>query len=735
MLLTLGTGCKHTAETPSMYIYYSENPAYTPEDIVLWDAVVYTYDSKTCSSIYSLGSITTAPKINPEEVSYVATVASDGIANLNFSSLKAGADPASYYVSAKGDMPRIYASVGQVEGSNDYVVQDLKPITATLNVTYKGSFWAYEGFTLDIADAYDRYFPCTGEFTSNEDVTLEVGTEEYSTRIFPVAKGGSLGFTVHFDNGDTKCDIPLEKGISAGDNVSISLNFSDVESTHNFKLNYSNASTGESGTLDLDAQINETNLYENTNPYYNVFYQNSEGKWISVEVRNALVSNANKYHGQIWNDWDNSKALRDTMCYAIFEDAFSGPVKVRVQKRKESISSVEVRPTPYGISTSMVSDDMVEFTLPSYDQRKVSVEFNGDRYHNLFLFPARPDADKPDPNDSNVKYYAAGEHKAGTITLTSNQTLYIDYGAVVYGEVVVKGDNCTIAGHGVLCGSKLRHYGESYSYGDILVNCNPDREPDRTGLTIKDITMIDSPSWTLSIYNYNDVVVDGINQISWILNGDGIDIVCANDVEVKNCFLRNYDDCITLKVRHNASPVRDLYDVRVHDNLIWNDYAGGIMIGIENGNKNYNTGYIHDVTVEDCIILENCRSTATSDLRAGFGIALYASPDYSWAKGTANNMENITARNLIFDNICSSGRNVTIMQYAEMDETCTLSNVTLENFTIYDNNKTTSPTVYINANQHSIKNLKVKNLVFDGTKITGPCDEFVANGDVDVSFE
>ena len=39
--------------------------------------------------------------------------------------------------------------------------------------------------------------------------------------------------------------------------------------------------------------------------------------WKSVEVHNALCSNAPRYHEQIWNDWNNSKKLRDTMCYAV----------------------------------------------------------------------------------------------------------------------------------------------------------------------------------------------------------------------------------------------------------------------------------------------------------------------------------------------------------------------------------------------------------------------------------
>lgn len=55
-----------------------------------------------------------------------------------------------------------------------------------------------------------------------------------------------------------------------------------------------------------------------------------------------------------------------------------------------------VRPSAYGITTKeSASSNTVEFTLPAYEKRKVSVEFDGDRYHNLFLMPSRPDTRKP----------------------------------------------------------------------------------------------------------------------------------------------------------------------------------------------------------------------------------------------------------------------------------------------------------------------------------------------------
>jgi len=734
ILLSLAAGCNRSevASGEQIDVYYTQNPLYTSDVMVTWDAVLYEFYQAKCSNIRELASFNDAPKQDPAKTNRVATVTSPDISKVHFSSLRAGSKAEDYYLGYGEDLstlPVIYSCWADVVSGSEFTEQDLKPLTSSISVDYTSSASSFEGLDILLKDAVVEYFPYNGNTSKVDTLRIPLGTSNGSFNILPVGK--ELEVILHFRVGNVTCPISTEKGINKGDNINLNIDFSNVSSSGKIGVNYSNTSTSEQIYSSVDALVDKSTTYENLNAYYNVYYQDTDGEWVSVNVQNALCSNADEHHGYIWNDWNNSRALRDTMCYAIFEAPFDGPVKMKIQKRSGSIGSVDIRPSTYNIAASM-DDDIIEFTIPSYEQRKLSVEFDGDRYHNLFLLPYRPDTNKPSGN--GVIYYGPGQHNAGTITLSEGQTLYIDYGATVYGEVVVNGSNCTIAGHGVLSGQKLRHWGETYSYGDILVNCNPDRAA-LTGLTIKDITMIDSPSWTVSVYNYSDVTIDGINQISWILNGDGIDIVCSNDVEVKNCFLRNYDDCITLKVRHNADPVCELYDVHVHDNLIWNDYAGGIMIGVENGNKNYNSGYIHDVIIEDCIILENTRSPSTTDVRAGFAICQYASPDYSWAKGTANNMSNITARNLVFDNIAASGRNVGILQNASMDGTCTLNNVRLENFTILDSKGCNYPAVYINSNQHTISDLHIKNLTYNSHPITSTGEEFVVEGNVDVEFE
>lgn len=162
------------------------------------------------------------------------------------------------------------------------------------------------------------------------------------------------------------------------------------------------------------------------NGFYRVSVLSDNG-WEALSVHKTLCSDA-KNHSNIWNDWSNSKALRDTMSYCIYQSDFSAPVKFRVKNLRSSFSSVSIRPSIYGIETTRVDANTIEFTIPSYGKHKVSVEFDGDRQHNLFLYGVKPDPDKPVASSANVKYYGPGEYTVGKIKLSAGETLYVDYG-------------------------------------------------------------------------------------------------------------------------------------------------------------------------------------------------------------------------------------------------------------------------------------------------------------------
>ena len=207
-----------------------------------------------------------------------------------------------------------------------------------------------------------------------------------------------------------------------------------------------------------------------------------------------------------------------------------------------------MRPSQYGIEPVRIDDRTIEFTIPSYEKRKLSVEYDSDRFHNLHILPEKPDPQRPDPENlpSNVIYYGPGVWNPEWITLRDNQTLYIDEGAVVYAKITSIGDNTAIKGRGVLSGARLAHTGNVYASGYQMIETNASKTGTRNGFTVEGITVVDSPSWTFSIYRTNNVRIENTNIICWILNGDGIDFCSVDGGLIKGCFIRTTSSGQTL---------------------------------------------------------------------------------------------------------------------------------------------------------------------------------------------
>lgn len=709
-------------------------PEVAPEDKAALNAkaVLFVFRDGICTTLEKGMTVSELPNLSLSESDVLALVAYEADNNIFMSNIDSGKNAIEYYIGKNVPslgFPKMWAGSAVVNQKSGAAAPVLKPITASVTLQIKSRPQGLSSASIKLPLTNDSYYPADGSYSINDYPRNAVLSTDNTETIytFPSIEDAPWDPIVTFRLGEETLEARIPAGIrlNAGMDIIITADFSDYAESGTCRLSCSDGINNYTETVFVFSTCDSP-----SRQYQVLVWQN--GLWREKTTREALCSDAAR-HRAIWNDWDNSLALRDTMSYCIFEDDFTGPVQVLVRNLRGSAANACIRPSIWSIIPQSVGDDAIRFSLPVYEKRKVSVEFENDRQHNLFLFPSRPDNQIPSGN--KVRYYGPGEHNVTRVDLYDGETLYIDYGAILYAEINVHGNDCTIAGHGVLCGSKLLHWGDQWSNGKIILNCNPSRGKTLKNLTIKDITIIDSPSWNISICNYDGAVVDGVNMISWELNGDGVDVVCSTNVEVKNCFLRNYDDCITLKVRFTANPVSDLCNVHVHDNLIWNDYARGIAVGPEAGNINYGTGYIHDILIDDCIILQHKGGSSMEDLRAGFAIGQNASPDHDWGGGTAERMERITARNLVFDNIASSGRNVAIWQYTDMDATCVMNDVTLENFTIYDGNNTTAPAFFARTWQHSINGLHIRNFVLNGEKITSTGPEFVVSGNVTIDFE
>lgn len=436
---------------------------------------------------------------------------------------------------------------------------------------------------------------------------------------------------------------------------------------------------------------------------YKVFIKNEEGTWIPVEVRQALISSFSK-HPEIWNDWNNEKKLRDTMSYALFVRDFKDKVKVRVEPQFP-FHKVEIRPLSYNLKYQKV-EKAVEFELTDASQ-KISLEFDGDRSGNLFLFPDLPDMNKPDKDDPNVIYYGAGRHDVGRIVMKSNQTLYLDEGAFVFGYIVGKWiENIKITGRGILCGAKETHCDEKRTQMMNFEHCR--------NVEISGLTLIDSPAWTIRLKNSRDLLVNNIKQISWILNSDGLDICNSNNVKISNCFFRNYDDCITIK--NQALAKMGCEDILIEKCVGWTDCANVFLVGPECGTtREPETNYIRNVTFRDCIVLE---TPALYDSKEGDDgwrngcAAINARVGTYEGQGGGGRMSDILFDNIKIENL-SGGRPIAMEIVSDGNNTGSLNRVTFKNI-IFTGNKYLPAQIRGVSKEFPLQNIVFENIVFNG---------------------
>lgn len=264
--------------------------------------------------------------------------------------------------------------------------------------------------------------------------------------------------------------------------------------------------------------------------------------------------------------------------FAIFD--FSHPVKVRLNVREGLIPSPEqVRILPSALNISpVVHGNVIEFTLHS--PGNVTVDLSGDSQNALHLFTNFPETDVPSPDDPNVVYFGPGVHDIESVVMESGQTLYVAGGAVLRASppraspaVQIDQPNVTVRGRGIISGS--RSYSEKKRFN--MIRCQLTEN-----VTIRDIVVIESPTWTVVFNESSNIQVDGLRIVCFYENSDGIVVSGSSGVSVRNSFVHNADDGLGIKA---WQPVKN---VRFENCQVWSDsgtpmgLTGEIFAPVEN---------------------------------------------------------------------------------------------------------------------------------------------------------
>ena len=397
---------------------------------------------------------------------------------------------------------------------------------------------------------------------------------------------------------------------------------------------------------------------------------------------------------------------------------------------------VIVRPLSRDVK-AQIDGQRAELTIPGPGQYTVEA----DGFHQaLHLFVDAPRDWDVREGDPNVIYFGPGAHHPGVVSLRSGQTAYVDRDAVVYGAFEAVGQHdVRVCGHGIIDGSF-----ENRVTGDNFYLVDPTRTlPDldeagvremlkaqrvlKAGLkfwscrrvSVEGCVIRDTDTFALIPGGCDGVMIDAVKTIGmWRYNSDGIDLINTSHAVIRNCFLRDFDDCIVIKGAVGYDAGLSNAAISVEGCVIWCDWGRALEIGAETNAPEYrdivfrdcdvihgstinldiqhhNHAMIHDILFED-IRVEYTRHQL-SDVYQHDMTAPYAPPApvkhpvpvgiYILGSGLFNDVDyrNGSVRNVIFRDIAittEAGVPDPVTELVGLDEAHMIEGVIIENMTI-----------------------------------------------------
>lgn len=401
----------------------------------------------------------------------------------------------------------------------------------------------------------------------------------------------------------------------------------------------------------------------------------------TVKVRTLGGEWKNLYEYKVHVDMDKVQEA------SMVQFDMKGSVEVMVKKNNGTIREVDIRPLNNEVKYTQIRD-AIFFTLerPQY----LSVEFNGDRLHNLHLFANPMETETYTESRKGVMYFGPGVHKPkdlpnNQIRIPSNTIVYLAPGAVVKAKLLVdKAENVRIIGRGIL----------DHPMRGIEVT-------DSKNVLIEGVTVVNPDHYTVFGGGTNGLTIRNLKAFSCKGWSDGIDLMCCRDVLIDNVFLRNSDDCIAI-YNHRWNRRGGSSNIIVQNSVLWADVAHPINMGGHGDSDSLTGEVLEDVTVRNVDILEHdeddslyqgsmnidcgdkniVRNVLFEDIRVEsiqdgrlFCLKVLYNPKYNKAPG--NLIEGITFRNITYDGV---GENPSIIK--GIDENHSVRNVTFENVVI-----------------------------------------------------
>jgi polygalacturonase len=298
-----------------------------------------------------------------------------------------------------------------------------------------------------------------------------------------------------------------------------------------------------------------------------------------------------------------------------------------------------------------------------------AADYDRETFHNVQRYGALGDAHTLDTAaiqtaidtchelGGGTVWVPAGQYVTGTIFFRDNITLHLDAGATLLGSPdpadypvlhnrwegeqqpayapLIAGENLqniAVIGRGTVNGSGepwwKAHREKTLAYPrPRLIGFTA-----CTNVLIENITLINSPSWTINPVRCKNVRIHGVTITNPpdSPNTDGINPDSCSLVRISDCFVSVGDDCITLKsgAEHERTDLRaPCRDITITNCTLERGH-GGIVIGSEM------SGGVQNVVVSNCVFIGTDR-----------GIRLKS------RRGRGGTVENVRISNLIMDGV------------------------------------------------------------------------------------
>lgn len=276
--------------------------------------------------------------------------------------------------------------------------------------------------------------------------------------------------------------------------------------------------------------------------------------------------------------------------FVSFDMSAPADLCVKLARRTQD---VVIRPLGRNIETEILGDE-VYFTIREPGQYVLEV----DGRHNVLHIFANP-KETSDPSSATYRY-ENGVFEVGRLRLNSGESVYIGADAVVNGEIESFGsENIRIYGRGILDGSKYKRTpGDCEIGGNGLLNFRQCRNVAVNGIILRDSCM-----WTATSINCVGMEFCNVKVIGmWRYNSDGFDFVNSQNIRVRDCFLRTFDDAIVLKgLRFDDKrevEKMNLTDYVIENCVVWCDWGGALEIGAETVADEYK-----DIVFRNCDVI------------------------------------------------------------------------------------------------------------------------------------